>query len=97
PVERAELAGDLLRQRLDRGGRAHVELERFCGLETLELGLVQVGRDHARALGGERLGDRAPNALARRGDECDLALQPSGHAASPCRNSFNGMRAHWFT
>jgi hypothetical protein len=82
-VEPAELLGDGLGQRLDRRGGAHVERKASGGLEPLELFLIHIGRDHLGALGDESLGDGAADALSRRGNERDLALQSSGHCRSP--------------
>src|SRR5215467_13146684 len=92
-VEGAMLRGDGLRQRIDRGGGAHVELEALFGLEPVELLLLDIGRDHARALGGKSRGDGAADALSGRSHERELALQSSGHGGSSVRsNELNGLR-----
>ena len=51
--------------------------------DAVELALVHVGRDHARALGGEGLGDCATDSLSCRGDKRDLALQTFRHEVIP--------------
>ena len=72
-------------QRIDGIVRAHVELEGLRSFDVLNLLLVDVGRDHLRALAHEGLRDGAADSLSGRGDERDLALQTSGHGLLPSR------------
>jgi hypothetical protein len=75
-----------------RGVVQHVEpLDRRPELLQLQrLGQVLIGGDHARPLGDEGFRRGAADALRRRRQKADLALEPSGHAillrsAHPCR------------
>src|SRR5262249_21958170 len=74
---------DRLRQRLDVLGRARVELHVLFRRKAFELGVVEVARDHLRALGDEQFGDGTADALAGRGDDGGLALQAVGHGQNP--------------
>src|SRR5262249_48292111 len=74
-VECAELGCGLLRERLDRRGRAYVEFAALYALDSLELFLSQTGGDHAGTLGRKCIGDGTADPLSRRGDERELALQ----------------------
>ena len=64
--------------------REHVELAPLGARQPVQLGDVEIGREHRRALGDVCLRDRAPDALSGRGDDRDLALQTPRHAVSPC-------------
>ena len=78
-VGRTERSDHLLRERIDRGGRAHIELVAPGRGEAFELARIEIGRDHRRALGDEGFADGASDPLPRGGDERDLAVQSIGH------------------
>ena len=74
-VECAELGRGLLRERLDRRGRAHVELAALYAFDAFKFLFFQIGGDHAGAFSRKCLGDGTADPLSRRGDERELALQ----------------------
>src|SRR5690348_12851594 len=82
-MRRAEVLHYRLCERIDGGGRAHVELDALLGTEALELAVVQVARNDNRAFRDEGLRDGAADALAGRGSDGDLALQAVGHLEPP--------------
>src|SRR5262245_55332939 len=69
----------ILRERLDGGGRANIELLAPHAGETGELSGIEIGRNHARAFGAERFADGAPDALPGRSYECDFVREALGH------------------
>src|SRR5262249_39795709 len=78
----------ILRQRLDSGGGANVEVFAPRAGEVCELCRIKIGRDHLRALGAERLTDGAPDPLAAWCYECDLVVGPWGHGTlNDCRGA----------
>ncbi len=83
-VGRPECLHHILRQRLDGGRRANIELIAPCTGKSRELSGVEIGRDHARAFGAERLADGAPDALPGCGYECDFVGEALGHE---CRSA----------
>src|SRR5262249_46848211 len=74
-VERAELGCRLLRERLDRRGRAYVELAALYALDAFKFRLFQIGAVPAGPLGRKRFGDGPADPLSRRRDERELVLQ----------------------
>jgi len=78
-VGRPERSHRLLRERIDCGVRAYVELVAPGRGKAFELARVEIGRDHRRALGDEGLADGAADPLSRGGDDRDLAVQSTGH------------------
>ena len=97
-VERAVFGGDLLGEGFDRRGRTRVELQAFRAPAAVELALVHVGCNHARAFGRERLGDRTANSLSCRRDQRDLALQTLRHQVIPPSHAHSTeFRPYWFT
>ena len=66
-----------LREHIDCGGRAYVELFAPGRGEAFELAGVEIGPDYR--LGDEGLADGAADPLSRGGDDRDLAVQSTGH------------------
>ena len=64
-IERAEFLRDFLRQRFDRCGRAHVQLEPLGSLfQVLNFRVVRVGRYQRGAVGSERFGYRTADSFS---------------------------------
>jgi hypothetical protein len=75
----------LLRRRDDRRGIGRVQPGGFDVVvgKPGQQRLVQIGRDHMRAFGGEGQGGGPPDALAGGGDERGLVGQSGGHSRVP--------------
>ena len=72
--------------------REDVELAALGARQPIQLGDVEICREHRRALGDVCFRDRAPDALSGSGDDRDLALQTPRHAVSPCPACFTARR-----
>src|SRR5215467_9100672 len=69
----------VLRERFHGGGRANVKLLAPCASQVCKLFGIEIGRDHLRAFGAERLADGAPDALPGRRHERDFVVETLGH------------------